>query len=113
MVTSTQVLDTATRLVFVNFSLRDIVVVEVEIPEFQLGLGCRANGSKDDMTALGRPPDGVTCPVGEGAEKLEVTLASFKTVEADVSLDGNTRSRVSVVGIAGGDDGESFTFRFP
>ena len=113
MVTSTQVLNTATRLVFVDFSLRDIVVVEVEIPEFQLGLGCRANGSKDDMTALGRPPDGVTCPVGEGAEKLEVTLASFKTVEADVSLDGDTRSRVSVVGIAGGDDGESFTFRFP
>ena len=65
------------------------------------------------MTTLGRPPDRVACPVGEGAEKLEVTLASFKTVEADIGLDGNTRSRVSVVGIAGGDDGESFTFRFP
>ena len=65
------------------------------------------------MTTLGRPPDRVACPVGEGAEKLEVALASFETVEANIGLDGNTRSRVSVVGIAGGDDGESFTFRFP
>ena len=94
-------------------ALAPLILGEVEVPELELGLARGPYSREHDMPTTRRPAYRVACPSGEGLEQFEVALAALMLVEADIGLDGNTRSRVSVVGIAGGDDGESFTFRFP
>ena len=46
-------------------------------------------------------------------EDLEISLPRIELVEDDVVLDGDSRSRVSEVGIVGGDDSESISLRLP
>ena len=46
-------------------------------------------------------------------EKLEVSLSTDQLVEADVGLDGDTRTGISQIRITTRDDGEAFSLRLP
>lgn len=46
-------------------------------------------------------------------KKFKIILSVFQLVEADISFDCDTRSRVSQIRIVAGDNGKSFAFWFP
>jgi len=65
------------------------------------------------MAAPGGPPDSITRARRKCTQKLKVIFAMFQLIEADVSFNGDTRPRVTKVGIAAGDDGKALAFGLP
>ena len=57
-----EMLDAAAPLVLATLPAAEVIVVEVEVPELELGLARRADGREHDVPPTGRPADGVTRP---------------------------------------------------
>ena len=65
------------------------------------------------MSTLGRPRDGVGVFALNVLDNGEIASLGIDSVKVDVVLDNNTGEGLAVVGVVGGNDGESSSTGFP
>ena len=69
-------------------TLLELIVVEVEIPELEFGLARRSYSSKDNMTTLRRPTNGVACAARERTCQVRVNMSTTLITEEWITDEG-------------------------
>lgn len=93
--------------------VRVVVGSEIQVPEFNVGLGGRGEDTKHNVSTLGRPHDSVRNLTVEMFDRDEIALLRVWRVEVNVELDHHTGDVLAIVGVVGRDERESVSIWFP